>query len=87
MDELRERLYLAIVGTAEARCADDGDGYTDVWVTNIEPTVDAILAEITKDHAIVPLAAADAAMRDPECGDAVDRVVYGAGFVWLGNSE
>jgi hypothetical protein len=55
MDELRKRLNLVIVGTAEARCADDGDGYVDVWVTNIEETVDAVLAEIGTTHVIVSL--------------------------------
>jgi hypothetical protein len=53
MDDLRERLNLAIAGTAEARCADDGDGYVDVWVTNIEETADAVLTEIGKTHRLV----------------------------------
>jgi hypothetical protein len=53
MDDLRERLNLAIAGTAEARCADDGDGYVDVWVTNIEETADAVLAEIGKTHVLI----------------------------------
>ena len=87
-DELRKRLNLVLVGTVEARCADDGDGYMDVWVTNIEAAVDAVLAEITKEHAIVPLVQAEEAREDYECGDAVDRVVYGgASIVWYGQDS
>jgi hypothetical protein len=43
----------------------------------------AILVEITKDHAIVPLFAADKASNDYECGDTVQNVVYGQGLVWV----
>ena len=57
-DELRGRLNTVVLVTAEARCADDGDGYTDVWVTNIEATVDAVLAEIERTHVLVERGAA-----------------------------
>ena len=52
-DELRNRLNTVVLVTAEARCADDGDGYTDVWVTNIEATVGAVLTEIGRTHVLV----------------------------------
>jgi len=52
--ELLKRLSLVIGATAEARCADDGDGYVDEWVTNTEAAADAVLAEIEREHVIVP---------------------------------
>ena len=55
MDELRKRLNSVVLVAAECRCADDGDGYTDVWLTNEEQIVDAVLGEIGKDHRVVPV--------------------------------
>ena len=87
-DELRERLSSVVLLSAECRCADDGGGHRDEWLTNPEEIVDAVLAEITKEHAIVPLVQADEAREDYECGDAVDRVVYGgASIVWYGQDS
>lgn len=54
MDELRKRLNSVVLVAAECRCADDGDGYTDVWLTNEEQIVDAVLGEIGKTHVLVP---------------------------------
>jgi hypothetical protein len=64
------------LGEAELQARLEGMGVTS-------ELAHAILVEITKDHAIVPLSAADNASNDYECGDTVQNVVYGQGIVWL----
>ena len=64
MDDLRKRASTAVLVAAECRCDDDGDGYTDEWLTNPEQIADAVLSEIGKTHYVIDLVALEEALSD-----------------------